>query len=113
MEYQQNQPTAHAGRGGAGNIRSPSRDPIDHKAAYEEEKREHQIQADAIKADAAHPHHAGRGGAGNIRTDSKDRDDRGRGGVMGVSSSFLRDKAFLRLTMFHTGHSKLFSISLS
>lgn len=57
---------------------------MDHAKAYEEERKEQQIQLDAIKKEQSHPHHAGRGGAGNIRSESKERaDDRGRGGVIG------------------------------
>jgi hypothetical protein len=89
--YKEAQSNVHAGRGGAGNIRSPSRDPTDHAKAYEEERKEQQIQLDAIKKEQSQPHHAGRGGAGNIRSESKERsDDRGRGGVIGnVRASLL------------------------
>jgi len=75
--------TTHAGRGGAGNVRSPSRDPADRKQAEMAAREETLMQQKAQAADAHHPHTTGRGGAGNMassQTTSRDQsEDRGRG----------------------------------
>lgn len=83
-----------SGRGGAGNVRSPSRDPLDRKKAAEAQAREDQLQEEYRSHDAKVAHSTGRGGAGNIAT-TGDAEDRGRGrdsngtsgggGVAGVS----------------------------
>lgn len=105
-QYEANHGPAHAGRGGFGNVRSPSRDPADREKVAEEEKKEHATQVEASKKEATHPHHAGRGGAGNIRTDSKDRgDERGRNGGIGQVSlgsieNFLVDMDLKKFIIF-------------
>lgn len=75
-----------SGRGGAGNVRSPSRGPADRARAAELERQEREIQAAALKKDEASPHTTGRGGAGNIKKDHA-YESRGReqGGVGSVS----------------------------
>lgn len=84
----------HGGRGGAGNVRSPSRDPTDRKRAEQAQMREEKLQEEYRANDLRAPHSTGRGGAGNIAADSEER-GRGRdgastgtgggGGVSGVS----------------------------
>ncbi|KAK0558743.1 hypothetical protein OC844_004910 [Tilletia horrida] len=58
----------HAGRGGAGNVRSPSRDPLERQRVREAEQQEQKLQADYAKNEASHYHATGRGGAGNIQS---------------------------------------------
>lgn len=94
--YASAQSILHGGRGGSGNVRSPSRDPADRLRAKEEEEKEKKLQAEALRKDATHAHSTGRGGAGNVRSnnnvaasgeaESRDR-SRGRaeGGVASVS----------------------------
>ena len=83
-----------SGRGGAGNVRSPSRDPLDRKKVAEAQAREDKLQEEYRQQDAKAVHSTGRGGAGNIA--SADTEERGRGrdsngassgggGVAGVS----------------------------
>lgn len=80
----------HSGRGGAGNVRSPSRDPTERKRAEEAQIREEKLQEEYRANDLKAPHSTGRGGAGNIAADAEER-GRGReggstgGGVSGVS----------------------------
>lgn len=81
-DYQANQNHVRAGRGGAGNVRSPSRDPVDREKYNEIEKKEHALQADAIKRDQMSTHSSGRGGMGNM----SHRDDSPRGRENGVTS---------------------------
>lgn len=77
----------HAGRGGAGNVRSPSRDPAERKKIELAQREEALLQQKAQASEASHPHTTGRGGAGNIKSSSttnssNSRDhseDRGRG----------------------------------
>lgn len=79
----------HSGRGGAGNIRSPSRDPVSPTRA------EREIIAHAAQEDAELAHSSGRGGLGNIipsrsRSRSRPADavvhSSGRGGVGNIVS---------------------------
>jgi len=74
-----------SGRGGAGNMRSPSRDP----AQPAETPAEYGVIAAATERDAELPHSSGRGGFGNILNKSRSRSrgptevmhSSGRGGV--------------------------------
>ena len=84
--FHANQQHVRAGRGGAGNVRSPSRDPTDRVKYAEMEKKEHQLQADAVKRDAHATHSSGRGGAGNM----KHRDESPRGRNEGAVSNAIR-----------------------
>ena len=83
----------HSGRGGAGNVRSPSRDPLDRKRAEEAVRREESIREEYREKEKKAPHLTGRGGAGNIASNGDADGERGRGrdsssgGVTGVSSS--------------------------
>ncbi|PWZ01026.1 hypothetical protein BCV70DRAFT_88381 [Testicularia cyperi] len=78
----------HSGRGGAGNVRSPSRDPLDRKRAEEAQAKENKLQEEYRQHDLKGPHSTGRGGAGNIASDSTEERGRGRdGGSGGVSGS--------------------------
>jgi len=55
------------GRGGAGNIRSPSRDPVDsQKQSSREREREREIIRNHDEQALDQPHSSGRGGFGNI-----------------------------------------------
>ena len=93
----------HAGRGGAGNIRSPSRDPKD--AIYE--AKEDALQAQLVAKDrgrrADAPFSSGRGGAGNIsRSQSRSRSQArnevhatGRGGWGNIAEEPDRDSISL------------------
>ena len=84
-----------SGRGGAGNVRSPSRDPTDRKRAAEAEARETKLQEEYRQQETKVAHSTGRGGAGNIAADPAEERGRGRGsngsssggggGVSGVS----------------------------
>lgn len=82
-----------SGRGGAGNVRSPSRDPTDRKRAAEAEARETKLQEEYRQQENKVAHSTGRGGAGNIASDVNEERGRGRGsdgsssggGVSGVS----------------------------
>lgn len=80
----------HGGRGGAGNLRSPSRDPADKKKHQLLEQQEQKAQADAIKRDQSATHSSGRGGLGNMAhaaTAGNGRDDSPRGRENVVSSA--------------------------
>lgn len=85
--------TVSSGRGGVGNVRSPSRDPADRARLVQEELREQEMQGEYRRSEANAPHFApiGRGGLGNLYQEggtaehgrgleaSRDRDrDRGR-----------------------------------
>lgn len=83
--------TTHSGRGGAGNIRSPSRDP---EADLRALSREREIIEEHRKQEEGHPFSTGRGGAGNIdRSRSRSREparfepvhSSGRGGFGNIS----------------------------
>ncbi|KAE8255956.1 hypothetical protein A4X13_0g2857 [Tilletia indica] len=76
----------HSGRGGAGNVRSPSRDPTERQRVLEAEKAEHKLQADYAKTEASHYTATGRGGAGNIQPAGVG-EERGRGESQDRSSS--------------------------
>lgn len=89
--YAEKHHTLLSGRGGAGNQRSPSRDPLDRARAREAEKHEKELRAAAIQHDEHNPHGTGRGGAGNVtREHSADARGRENGGVGAVS----HDEAF-------------------
>lgn len=84
--YAEKHHTLLSGRGGAGNQRSPSRDPADRARAKEAEKQERELRAAAIQHDEHTPHGTGRGGAGNMaREHSADGRGRETGGVGAVS----------------------------
>lgn len=84
--YAEKHHTLLSGRGGAGNQRSPSKDPTDRARAREAEKQERELRAAAIQHDEHNPHATGRGGAGNIaREHSADGRGRETGGVGAVS----------------------------
>lgn len=59
--------TVHVGRGGAGNVRSPSRDPVERKLREEEKFRALEEQ-DKMQSHELHSnvHMVGRGGVGNL-----------------------------------------------
>ncbi|EPQ31750.1 uncharacterized protein PFL1_01082 [Pseudozyma flocculosa PF-1] len=81
----------HSGRGGAGNVRSPSRDPLDRKRAEEAQAREEKLQEDYRQQEKKVPHSTGRGGAGNIAsTDSEAERGRGRNGAAGPEVGGVR-----------------------
>ncbi|CAD6900959.1 unnamed protein product [Tilletia controversa] len=69
----------HSGRGGAGNVRSPSRDPLERQRVLKAEQAEHKLQADYAKTEATHYTATGRGGAGNIQHANPADAPRGRG----------------------------------
>lgn len=86
-----------SGRGGAGNVRSPSRDPLDRKRAAEAAQREEKLQEEYRQTESRTAHLTGRGGAGNATSDPAAAEERGRGrgsngssngggGVSGVST---------------------------
>ncbi|PWN93592.1 hypothetical protein FA10DRAFT_26873 [Acaromyces ingoldii] len=79
--YHASHGTTHSGRGGVGNVRSPSRDPTERLKAEEAEKQEHVLQAEALRQDAQHGQHTGRGGVGNIKGEHghSHSQERGRG----------------------------------
>lgn len=62
----------HSGRGGAGNVRSPSRDPAA-PAATTPTPEEREAIRHAVARDAELPHSSGRGGMGNIVGGSRSR----------------------------------------
>lgn len=79
-----------SGRGGAGNIRSPSRDPLERQKAQAISRQEREIQAAALRNEEHVPHAVGRGGAGNLARDgSGERRGRDEGGAVSVCSSQL------------------------
>ncbi|CAO1613504.1 unnamed protein product [Jaminaea pallidilutea] len=85
--YAEKQTVVASGRGGAGNVRSPSRDPLDRQRAQEMNKQERELQAAALRNDEHSARATGRGGAGNLKRDSS-ADRRGRDGdVRGIRSS--------------------------
>jgi hypothetical protein len=121
VQYAKKQTFVAGGRGGVGNVRSPSRDPKDRVKMQAEEEKEASIQAQAIAKERQNPHTTGRGGAGNVKRESsteRGADDRGRssGGVGAVSlkqreqmrgrwAQRWRTKVSLRLPAFHLSHS--------
>lgn len=82
-----------SGRGGAGNVRSPSRDPLDRKKVAEAQERETKMQEEYRQHDLKALHSTGRGGAGNIAAEEErgrgragdGANSNGGGGVSGVS----------------------------
>lgn len=99
--------TVSSGRGGVGNVRSPSRDPVDRARIANEELRDQELQEEYRRREAAAPHYApsGRGGRGNIhqegslersversrsrsRTDSSQERGRKEGSVGSVRLNF-------------------------
>ncbi|KAL5635099.1 hypothetical protein ACGC1H_002958 [Rhizoctonia solani] len=81
----------HSGRGGAGNIRSPSRDP---EADIRALSREREIIEDHRRAEEGQIHSTGRGGYGNMdrsrsrsREPSKTVHSSGRGGFGNITAS--------------------------
>lgn len=85
--YAEKQTVVASGRGGAGNVRSPSRDPLDRQRAQEMNKQERELQAAALRNDEHSARATGRGGAGNLKRDSS-ADRRGRDGDVRVSSDW-------------------------
>ena len=77
----------HIGRGGAGNFRSPSREPADRKRR-EMDVLQAQAQEDTLKEHGFHNqvHARGRGGVGNIET----HNERGRGASLPHVGSMIR-----------------------
>jgi Protein of unknown function (DUF3602) len=69
----------HSGRGGVGNVRSPSRDPTDRLKLREAQEKETHIQEDYLREEAKHTHSSGRGGIGNRTRDESQERGRGRG----------------------------------
>jgi hypothetical protein len=63
----------HSGRGGAGNIRSPSRNRSDIIAEEHEHALQDRLVAESRGRQADAPFSVGRGGAGNIRDKSQSR----------------------------------------
>ncbi|QRV89572.1 hypothetical protein RhiJN_17590 [Ceratobasidium sp. AG-Ba] len=89
----------HTGRGGAGNIRSPSRDP---EGDIREMSREHEIIENHRKIEEGQIHSTGRGGFGNMdRSRSRSREPNrvvhssGRGGFGNIAAGDGRDLADL------------------
>lgn len=81
----------HSGRGGAGNIRSPSRNP---EADISELSREREIIEDHRRSEEGQVHSTGRGGYGNMdrsrsrsREPSKTLHSSGRGGFGNISAA--------------------------
>ncbi|PWN23898.1 hypothetical protein BCV69DRAFT_309758 [Microstroma glucosiphilum] len=92
--YAEKHHTLLSGRGGAGNQRSPSRDPLDRARAREAEKHEKELRAAAIQHDEHNPHGTGRGGAGNVtREHSADARGRENGGVGAALRSLSRSRS--------------------
>lgn len=86
--YAEKQHIVSSGRGGVGNVRSPSRDPLERSRAQEMEKQEREIQAAALRNEEHHAHAVGRGGVGNVKRESS-ADRRGRdsnGGSVSTSA---------------------------
>lgn len=115
--FHANQQHVRAGRGGAGNVRSPSRDPTDRVKYAEMEKKEHQLQADAIKRDAIATHSSGRGGAGNMKHREESPRGRGEGAVSNAIRSLSRSRSReprsssgTRAIASETGNEKLQSV---
>lgn len=72
--------TVSSGRGGVGNVRSPSRDPLDRARIATQEHHDQELQEQYLRQEASVPHYspAGRGGRGNIhREGSLERPVRG------------------------------------
>ncbi|TXT04885.1 hypothetical protein VHUM_03968 [Vanrija humicola] len=90
----------HAGRGGAGNIRSPSRDPKrDAISEAQEDALQEKLIAERRGREMDKPFSSGRGGAGNI-SDSRSRSRSAvRGGAAGASDRGVRDESRSRSRM--------------
>lgn len=84
----------HVGRGGMGNVRSPSRDPLDRKRKEEEEQQLDQLQTAELKQGM---HSTGRGGRGNIPLGEQEergrRQSPGNTRVAGVLRSLSRSRS--------------------
>lgn len=85
--YAEKQTVISSGRGGVGNVRSPSRGPADRARAQELDKQEREIQAAALRKDEMGPHATGRGGAGNVK---REHSNDARGRDSGVGSVSIR-----------------------
>lgn len=101
---QANEQVTHAGRGGAGNIRSPSRDPK--RTAIEEANEDalqEQLIAERRGREADLPTSSGRGGAGNISSAASR--SRSRSAVRDTNSSpaRIREASRTRLGPTHAG----------
>lgn len=89
--YAEKQHTVTSGRGGVGNVRSPSRDPLERSRVQEMDKQEREIQAAALRNEEHAPHAVGRGGVGNVKRESS-ADRRGRDSTGGSVSSCARQQ---------------------
>lgn len=74
-----------SGRGGAGNVRSPSRDPLDRQRAADAKAREEKLQEEYRQNEVKVAHSTGRGGVGNMAINEA-AEERGRGRDGGSSS---------------------------
>lgn len=77
--------TVHVGRGGAGNVRSPSRDPLDRQRHEDEKIRALEQQGKLQSEELSHVQVTGRGGRGNIPHPNTDI-EHSRGRSMSPSS---------------------------
>ncbi|GFZ47877.1 hypothetical protein JCM24511_05624 [Saitozyma sp. JCM 24511] len=89
----------HSGRGGAGNIRSPSRNRADIIAEEKEAHLQDRLVAEARGRQADQPFSTGRGGVGNIRDKS-----RSRSAVRGATPSGASDGRSTPLSQGHVHH---------
>jgi hypothetical protein len=89
----------HSGRGGAGNIRSPSRNRSDIIAEERENNLQDRLVAEARGRQADQPFSTGRGGVGNIRDKS-----RSRSAVRGATPSGASDGRSTPLSQNHVHH---------
>lgn len=89
----------HSGRGGAGNIRSPSRNRSDIIAEEKEANLQDRLVAEARGRQADQPFSTGRGGVGNIRDKS-----RSRSAVRGATPSGASDGRSTPLSQGHVHH---------
>lgn len=88
----------HVGRGGVGNVRSPSRDPMYRQATRAQQHELEDSQGAELKQ---YMHLSGRGGIGNVPPSHHDTEERGRGrrnasaerGVAGVLRSLSRSRS--------------------
>lgn len=94
QSYAEKYHTLTSGRGGAGNVRSPSCDPLERQKAQAIDKQEREIQAAALRSDEHVLHAVGRGGVGNVTRDTS-ADCRGRNNGGSVSLPTMKSAANL------------------